>query len=67
MNDVMKILKEEEYWSVRADHLNLNVRIIINFRVSAREKIINRLSRIEGLEITDILKLNEIMYQVKSF
>jgi uncharacterized YigZ family protein len=48
MNDVMKILKEE-----KAEQSNqkfeLECVIHINFRVSAKERIIQRLSRIEGL------------------
>jgi len=49
MNDVMKILKEENI--VQSDQLfDLECRIKINFRASIREKILNRLSRIEGLK-----------------
>jgi uncharacterized YigZ family protein len=48
MNDVMKILKEED-----AGHSNLAIDleciIKINFRKSARERILNRLSKIESL------------------
>ena len=49
MNDVMKILKEENI--VQSDQIfNLECRIKINFRVSSREKILSRFSRIEGLK-----------------
>jgi uncharacterized YigZ family protein len=48
INDVMKILKEENI--VQSEHkIDLECSIIINFRKAAREKIQNRLSRIEGL------------------
>jgi uncharacterized YigZ family protein len=49
MNDVMKILKEEETGQ-SGQSFNLVCRININFRVSASEKILGRLSRIEGLK-----------------
>jgi hypothetical protein len=48
MNDVMKILKEENLGQSEQS-FNLDCRIVINFRVSAKEKVIARLSRIEGL------------------
>ncbi|MCX6320769.1 MAG: YigZ family protein [Bacteroidia bacterium] len=49
MNDVMKILKEENI--VQSDQFfDLECRIKVNFRASIREKILNRLSRIEGLK-----------------
>ncbi|MFA5820379.1 MAG: YigZ family protein [Bacteroidales bacterium] len=49
MNDVMKILKEENI--VQSDQFfDLECRIKVNFRASTREKILNRLSRIEGLK-----------------
>jgi uncharacterized YigZ family protein len=48
MNDVMKILKEEDTGQ-SGQSFELECSVIINFRVSAREKIINRLTRIEGL------------------
>lgn len=48
MNDVMKILKEEDI--NQTDHIfDLECRIKINFSTSVREKILSRLSRIEGL------------------
>ncbi|MCX6254275.1 MAG: YigZ family protein [Bacteroidia bacterium] len=49
MNDVMKILKEE-YIGQSDQTLDLECRIKINFRASAREKILTRFSRIEGLK-----------------
>jgi uncharacterized YigZ family protein len=49
MNDVMKILKEESIGQSE-QFFDLSCRILINFRVSSREKIVSRLSRIEGLE-----------------
>jgi hypothetical protein len=49
MNDVMKIIKEEEI--IQTDHsFDLECRIILHFRLSAKERILARLSRIEGLE-----------------
>ena len=49
MNDVMKILKEENI--VQSDQIfDLECRIKVHFRASFREKILNRLSRIEGLK-----------------
>jgi uncharacterized YigZ family protein len=49
MNVVMKILKEEEIG--QSDQIfDLECHIKLNFRVSSREKILNRLSRIEGLK-----------------
>lgn len=48
MNNVMKIIKEENI--SQSEHaFDLECRIIISFRASSRERIINRLSRIEGL------------------
>jgi len=49
MNDVMKIIKEEDIG--QSDHsFDLECRIMINFRLSAREKILARFSRIEDLK-----------------
>lgn len=49
MNDVMKILKEEIIG--QADQsFDLECCIKVNFRTSARERILARLSRIEGLK-----------------
>jgi uncharacterized YigZ family protein len=49
MNDVMKILKEENVGQ-SAQTFELECRIRLNFRASAKEKILNRLLRINGLE-----------------
>jgi uncharacterized YigZ family protein len=50
MNDVMKILKDEAIG--QTDHLfDLECRIKISFRASARDKVLARLERIEGLKI----------------
>jgi len=49
MNAVMTILKEEDI--AQSDQsFDLECRIKLNFRASAKEKILNRLSRIEGLK-----------------
>jgi len=53
MNDVMKILKEENIGQSE-QIFDLECHIRINFRVSLREKIFSRLSRIEGLKSTYI-------------
>lgn len=48
MNDVMKIIKEEDI--VQSGHsFDLECRIIIQFRPSAKERVLTRLSRINGL------------------
>ncbi len=49
MNDVMKILKEENIGQSEQS-FDLECRIRINFRASLKEKIINRFSRIEGIK-----------------
>jgi uncharacterized YigZ family protein len=49
MNDVMKILKEETV-NQADQNFDIECRIKINFRVSARERILNKLMRIEGLK-----------------
>ena len=51
MNDVMKILKEENIGQSNQT-FDLECRIKINFRASAAEKNIKRLSRVEGLKYT---------------
>jgi uncharacterized YigZ family protein len=48
MNDVMKILKEEDIGQTDQS-FDLECRIKLNFRLSSREKILNRLSRVDGL------------------
>jgi uncharacterized YigZ family protein len=49
MNDVMKMLKEEDIGQ-SGHSFELECSIIVNFRLSSREKILDRLSRIEGLK-----------------
>jgi uncharacterized YigZ family protein len=48
MNDIMKILKEEETGQ-SGQTFQLECSIIIDFRVSEKDKILSRLSRVEGL------------------
>lgn len=48
MNDVMRILKEENIGQSHQS-FDLNCRILLDFRVSAKDKVLNRLSRIDGL------------------
>jgi uncharacterized YigZ family protein len=48
MNDVMKILKEENLGQSEQS-FNLDCRLIVNFRLSVKEKVLARISRIEGL------------------
>jgi uncharacterized YigZ family protein len=50
MNDVMKILKEENIGQ-SAQAFDLECQLRLNFRVSAREKVISRLSRVDGLSL----------------
>ena len=49
MNDVMRILKEEDIGQ-SDQSFDLECRILINFRVSSKEKVLNRLSRIDGIK-----------------
>ena len=49
MNDVMRILKEEEIGQ-SDQSFDLECRILINFRVSSKEKVLNRLSRLDGIK-----------------
>jgi len=49
MNDVMKILKEENVEQSK-QLFDLECRILLNFRVSVKEKVLNRFSRIDGLK-----------------
>lgn len=49
MNDVMKILKEENIGQ-SDQSFDLECRILINFRVSDQERVLSRLSRIDGLK-----------------
>jgi putative IMPACT (imprinted ancient) family translation regulator len=48
MNDVMRILKEENIGQSEQS-FDIECRIILNFRVSVKEKVLNRLARIDGL------------------
>jgi len=48
MNDVMRILKDESI-DQSQQSFAMECRILINLRVSAKEKILHRLSRIDGL------------------
>jgi len=49
MNDVMKVLKEENTGQ-KDQHFDTECKIKVNIRVSLAEKILGRLSRIEGLK-----------------
>jgi uncharacterized YigZ family protein len=49
INDVMKVIKEEAAGQSQ-QKLELECRMTINFRASARERILNALSRIVGLK-----------------
>ena len=49
MNDVMKILKEENLGQSEQS-FELECSILLNFRQSVREKTLNRLSRVAGLK-----------------
>ncbi len=49
INDVMKIIKDNEAGQSQ-QKFELEYRMIINFRTSARERILNALSRIDGLK-----------------
>jgi uncharacterized YigZ family protein len=49
MNDIMKIIKEENI-EQSGHSFDLECRITISFRLSARERILTRFSRIEGFK-----------------
>lgn len=49
MNDVMKILKDENAGQTD-QRFDTGCKMTVNFRLSSREKIISRLDRIEGME-----------------
>jgi len=51
MNDVMRILKEENIGQ-SGQTFDLECRILLNFRVTLKERVMSRLSRIEGLKCT---------------
>src|SRR5664279_5018963 len=48
LKDVMKVLKEENLGQ-SGQLFDLECRLILNFRLSVKEKVLNRLSRIDGL------------------
>jgi putative IMPACT (imprinted ancient) family translation regulator len=48
MNDVMKVLKEENIGQSEQS-FDLECRILLNFRVNEKEKILTRMARIDGL------------------
>jgi hypothetical protein len=50
MNDVMKILKEENVGQTDQS-FDTECHIRISFRASSKEKILSRFSRIEGLSL----------------
>jgi uncharacterized YigZ family protein len=49
MNDVMRVMKELNLGQSEQS-FDLECRILLNFRVSVKEKVLNRLSRIDGLK-----------------
>jgi uncharacterized YigZ family protein len=49
MNDVMRILKEEDI-ELSRQSFELECNIELNFRISEKEKILSRLSRVDGLK-----------------
>lgn len=49
MNDVMRILKEENLGQSEQS-FDFECRLLLNFRLSVKEKVLNRLSRIDGLK-----------------
>jgi uncharacterized YigZ family protein len=51
MNDVMRVLKEENVGQA-AQSFDIECSILLNFRVSQKEKVLGRLSRIDGLKYT---------------
>jgi putative IMPACT (imprinted ancient) family translation regulator len=53
MNDVMRILKEENIGQSEQS-FDIECRILLNFRVNLKEKVLSRLSRIDGLKYTYI-------------
>ncbi len=50
LNDVMKILKEENLGQSQ-QVFDIECRLNLNFRVSMKEKVLNRLSRVESLNL----------------
>lgn len=53
INDVMKIIKDDDAGQSQ-QKFELECRMIINFRTSARDRILNALSRIDGLKYRHI-------------
>ena len=53
MNDIMKILKEENLGQSQ-QMFDLECSMIVNFRLSSKEKVLNRLARVEGINCTYI-------------
>jgi uncharacterized YigZ family protein len=53
MNDVMKILKDEEI-EQSGQNFDIECKILISFRASSLEKIIERFSRIKGFNYTQL-------------
>ncbi|HLN19610.1 MAG TPA: YigZ family protein [Bacteroidales bacterium] len=53
MNDVMKILKEENIGQ-SGQVFDINCSMMINFRVAAREKVLSRFSRIDNIGLNFI-------------
>jgi uncharacterized YigZ family protein len=51
INDVMKVIKDEDI-NHSKQKFEIECRLTINFRSSARERILNNLSRINGLKYT---------------
>jgi uncharacterized YigZ family protein len=49
MNDLMKILKEEEI-SQSSQVFQIECRMIISFRALKKERVLNRISRVEGIQ-----------------
>lgn len=49
MNDVMRILKEENIGQTEQS-FDIECRILLDFRVSVKEKVLDRFSRIDGLK-----------------
>lgn len=49
LNDVMKILKEQNLGQSEQS-FDLKCHIVLNFRVSIKEKVLERLSRVDGLK-----------------
>jgi uncharacterized YigZ family protein len=56
INDVMKVIKDEVI-SQSKQKFEIECRLTINFRSSARDRILNNLSRINGLKFTRIVTI----------